>query len=91
MPGLTALLPFTGTPESEAEAKATKQVFALAVNGTESDVFDELLSQGSLWHCLRVGAWVQRFINNTRNSEHKRKTGAILPEASLGEENSAET
>ena len=70
----------TATPESEAEAKATKQVFALAVNGTESDVFDELLSKGSLWHCLRVGAWVQRFINNTRNSEHKRKTGALTTE-----------
>ena len=70
----------TATPESEAEAKATKQVFALAVNGTESDAFDELLSKGSLWHCLRVGAWVQRFINNTRNSEHKRKTGALTTE-----------
>ena len=55
-------------------------MFALAVNGTESDVFDELLSKGSLWHCLRVGAWVQRFINNTRNSEHKRKTGALTTE-----------
>ena len=70
----------TATPESEAEAKATKQVFALAVNGTELDVFDEMLSKGSLWHCLRVGAWVQRFINNTRNSEHKRKTGALTTE-----------
>ena len=29
---------------------------------------------------LRVGAWVQRFINNTRNSEHKRKTGALTTE-----------
>ena len=70
----------TATPESEAEAKATKQVFALAVNGTESDVFDELLSKRSLWYCLRVGAWVQRFINNTRNSKHKRKTGALTTE-----------
>ena len=70
----------TATPESEAETKATKQVFALAVNGTESDVFEELLSKGSLWHCLRVGAWVQRFINNTRNSEHKRKTGTLTTE-----------
>ena len=70
----------TAIPESETEAKETKQVFALAVNGTESDVFDELLSKGSLWHCLRVGAWVQRFINNTRNSEHKRKTGALTTE-----------
>ena len=55
-------------------------MFALAVNGTESDVFDELLSKGSLWHCLRVAASVQRFINNTRNSEHKRKTGALTTE-----------
>ena len=70
----------TANPEYEAEVKATKQVFALAVNGTESDVFDELLSNGSLWHCLRVGAWVQKFINNTRNSEHKRKTGALITE-----------
>ena len=57
----------TATPESDAEAKATKQVFALAVNGTKTGVFDELLSKGSLCHCLRVGAWVQRFDNNARN------------------------
>ena len=43
-------------------------------------MFDEFLSKRSLWHCLRVGAWVQRFINNTRNSEHKRKTGALTTE-----------
>ena len=57
----------TANPVSDAEAKATKKVFALAVNGTKSDVFDELLSKGSLCHCLRVGAWVQRFDNNARN------------------------
>ena len=55
-------------------------MFALAVNGTELDVFDEMLSKGSLWHCLRVGAWVQRFMKNTRTSEHKRKTGALTTE-----------
>jgi len=86
----------TTTPESDTEAEATKQVFASAVNGRELDVFDELLSKGSLWHYLRVGAWIQRFLNNTRNSEHKGKTGALhhggykLPEASLGEENTEE-
>ena len=39
-----------------------------------------LLSKRSLCYCLRVGAWVQRFINKTRNSEHKRKTGALTTE-----------
>ena len=38
----------TATPESDAEAKATKQVFALGVKGTEMDVFDELLSKRRL-------------------------------------------
>ena len=70
----------TATPESDAEAKATKQVFALAVNGTKTGVFDELLSKRSLWRCLTVGVWVQRFINNARNYEHKRQTGALTTE-----------
>ena len=50
------------------------------MNGTETNVFDELLSKGSLWRCLRVGEWVQRFINNARNSAHKRKADALITE-----------
>ena len=37
-PGWRPDIVTTATPESEAEAKATKQVFALAVNGTKSNV-----------------------------------------------------
>ena len=40
------------SPESNAEAKASKQIFALAVES--NDVMDELLLRSSLWRTLRV-------------------------------------
>ena len=60
----------SATPESVAEAKATKQMLALAVH--EEDAFDDLLSKRTLWHTLRVGAWIARVLHNTRVQRGKR-------------------
>ena len=67
----------SATPESDAEAKATKQIFALAVH---EDVFDELLSRRTLWRTLRVGAWIVRFLNNTIAQGGERITGPLTTE-----------
>ena len=53
------------SPESNAEAKASTQIFALAVES--NDVIDEVLLRSSLWRTLRVGAWVARFLRNSKS------------------------
>ena len=68
----------SATPESVAEAKATKQIFALAVH--EEDAFDDLLSRRALWRTLRVGAWIARFLHNTRVQRGKRIAGPLTTE-----------
>lgn len=56
----------------EIEAKEVKQmceVFALAVEKmNEANTLDKLLQKHELWHMLRVGAWVVRFLRNTRSN-----------------------
>ena len=70
----------SATPESDAEAKATKQIFALAVH--EEDAFDDLLSRRTFWRTLRVGAWIVRFLHNTRAQGEggERITGPLTTE-----------
>ena len=58
------------TPESQAEAKVTREVFA----GTRevTNEFDVLLEKFALWKVLRVCAtlfWVVRALNNAKGSE----------------------
>ena len=62
------------SPESNAEAKASKQIFVLAVES--NNVMDEVLLRSSLWRTLRVGAWVARFLRNNilKKSENQRST-----------------
>ena len=66
------------SPESNAEAKASKQIFALAVES--NDVMDELLLRSSLWRTLRVGAWVARFLRNSKSPRNQRIKGPLTTE-----------
>ena len=68
----------TSSPESNAEAKASKQIFALAVES--NDVMDELLLRSSLWRTLRVGAWVARFLRNSKSPRNQRIKGPLTTE-----------
>ncbi|KAK3704546.1 hypothetical protein QZH41_018266 [Actinostola sp. cb2023] len=52
----------TTTPETKAEAKVIKEVFALAVE--EANELDQLLSRTNLWRTLRVGVWMRRRVSN---------------------------
>jgi hypothetical protein len=60
------------TKESDAEAKAIRNVFA-AVLEKDDDNFDDLLTKFNLSKTTRVGAWVSRFLHNVRNRDQRVK------------------
>ena len=64
--------------ESNAEAKTSKQIFALAVES--NDVMDELLLRSSLWRTLRVGGWVARFLRYSKSPRNQRIKGQLTTE-----------
>ena len=63
------------TPETRAEAKVKREILA-----TEEDEFDPLIGKYSLPKVLRVGAWIQRFIDNCRVKPKDRKCGPVETE-----------
>ena len=65
----------SSTPESQAEAKVTREVFAGAREVT--DEFDGLLEKFALWKVLRVCAWISHFVNNTRKHKEQRTNGPL--------------
>ena len=60
----------SATRESQAEAKATRQIFAVAFAAT--DELAALLEKCSHWRTLRVCAWVSRFARNSRSPKARR-------------------
>ena len=55
-----------------------REVFALAVEKTnEANALDVLLEKHELWRVLRVGAWVIRFLRNTRTNHKNRVVGPL--------------
>ncbi|KAK3727323.1 hypothetical protein QZH41_006278 [Actinostola sp. cb2023] len=66
------------SPESQAEAKVTREVFGLAHD--ETDEFNVLLNKFTLWKTLRICAWISRFISNSHKSKEHRTTGPLLVE-----------
>ena len=66
------------TVESNAEVKAIKELFALAVE--KEDELDDLLSKLTYWRTLRVCAWMMRFARNARTSKANRKRGPLTTE-----------
>ena len=65
----------TASPETQAEAKATKELFAMAE--AKNDTLDELLAKFTLTKAMRVSAWVSRFTRNSRLPEQERATGPL--------------
>ena len=68
----------TATTESNAEVKATKELFALAVE--QEDELDNLLAKLTYWRTLRVCAWMMRFIRNARTAKPNRAGGPLTTE-----------
>ena len=46
------------TPETQAEAKAIREILAVAVEAREQDPYDELIQKFTLKKTLRVCAWI---------------------------------
>ena len=65
------------TKELNAEVKATKQPFALAVE--QEDELDNLLAKLTYWRTLQVCAWIMRFIRNARTSKPDRVVNVFRP------------
>ena len=59
------------SPESMAERKLQQKVFAVRVE--TRDDFDLVLWKFELRKAVRIGAWVMRFVHNSRNSSSKTK------------------
>lgn len=60
----------TATPESQAEAKVIREVFAVAQ--AKTDILDALLVKFSLCKTLRVCSWMARFIRNLRGDKARK-------------------
>ena len=58
------------TPEPQAEAKVSREVFGGARNVT--DEFDVLLEKFAYWKTLRFCAWIQRVVRNSRKRKEER-------------------
>ena len=66
------------TPESQAEAKVTRGVFAGARDVT--DEFDMLLEKFALLKVLRICGWISRFVYNSRKPKEERTKGPLTTE-----------
>ena len=67
-----------GTPERQAKAKLTREVFARARIVT--DEIDTLLEKFTLCKVLRICAWISRFVYNAHRPKEERTTGPITTE-----------
>ena len=54
------------SPEAEAEAKVIHEVLCVLQTEPASDEFDDLLERSSFHRTLRICAWINRFIHNSR-------------------------
>ena len=62
------------SPESMAEAKATREIFAGAILTTLTDDLDALLDKFSYWKAIRACAWIRQFSFNVRTKNTSRAT-----------------
>ena len=67
----------SASPETMAEAKATRKIFAVAVAATASDELDVLLDKFCYWKAIRACAWIKRFLFNARTRKTSRTIGPL--------------
>jgi hypothetical protein len=63
--------------EAMEEEKASVRVMVAVNQPVAENVFDKLLGKYPLRKTLRICAWVNRFVRNCRNENHKRESGPI--------------
>ena len=64
------------SPEADVESKVMNRILATAIT-RDDDRMDKLLEAHNLQKVIRVGAWVKRFVNNSKFPNNKRKTGPL--------------
>ena len=68
----------SGTPESQAEGKVTRELFA---GGCDiPDACDLLLKKFALWKTLTVSAWISHFMCNSHKCMEERTLWLIMTE-----------
>ena len=55
------------TYETEQEAKIIKELMSTTLQ--KNDTFDKLMSKFDLWKCIKVIAWINRFITNCKKEK----------------------
>ena len=68
------------TTDSQSESKATRAILNTGVEQVEPTILGKVLKKHSLSKTLRIGAWIQRFLNNIRVKEDCRKYGPLTTE-----------
>ena len=68
----------SSTPRSQAEAKVTREIIAVA--HVVTDEFDALLEMFALWKTLRICGWISRFVNNSWKPNKERTKGPLTTE-----------
>ena len=63
--------------ETSVEAKVARRVLAATTTTKDRDEFDELLGAHNLVRVIRVGAWVRRFVNNSKRPVRQRGKGPL--------------
>ena len=64
------------SPEADAESKVMNRTLATVIT-RDDDRMDKLLEAHDLRKVIRVGAWVKRFVNNSKCPINKRKTDPL--------------
>ena len=71
------------SPEITAERKVQQELFAVGVEG--SNDFDILLERFALRKAMRIGAWISRFLHNSRHPSKKVQGPLTTPEIAAHE------
>ena len=64
------------SPEADVESKVMNRILATAIT-RDDDRMDKLLEAHNLQKVIRIGAWVKRFVNNSKCPINKPKTGPL--------------
>ena len=70
------------TDETQAEAKAVKELFAVAVQEPrpDTDELDRVMEKYDYWRAIRVTSWVYRFVHNAKSKRKERIKGPLTTE-----------
>ena len=63
--------------DSQSESKATRAILNVGVERVESALLGDIMRKHSLTKTLRIGAWIKRFLDNSRVNVDSRQHGPL--------------